>query len=544
MRATAAPRACKAGGNALFGGTWSSSDGPYGVGTTEPSGSIAPWLDAEPTERVAQVEPIATTVAPAPLTIAGAPVGSPVPGRWRGRYQRAIVTIDLVGAVLGVLIATLGRFDHRVTAFDGLYIAFAAGMPVVWLFCAALNRAYESRFLGAGTIEFVRVSRAFLQLTAVVAVIAYVAKVDLSRSVSLGALLITLAISLLGRLALRAELHRRRRVGRATVPVLAVGRTRDIAKFDETLSHNDSAGLRITGACVTSEDTGKLDERGIAVFAGVDSIREAVAESGAETVAVVSSTINGEKLRWISWQLEGTDTDLVVLPGLTEVAGRRLDLQQVGGLPLLYVAQPEFKGIHRILKGGFDRIGALLLILLTAPALFAIALLVRLTSRGPALYRQTRVGKDGKTFQMLKFRSMHVDADRMLADLMCANEVDGGVLFKMKNDPRVTRIGRLLRRFSLDELPQLLNVVAGSMSLVGPRPPLPSEVARYGHDAQRRLLVKPGLTGLWQVSGRSDLTWEESVRLDLRYVENWSLALDVVLLLRTLGAVVKRRGAY
>jgi lipopolysaccharide/colanic/teichoic acid biosynthesis glycosyltransferase len=173
-----------------------------------------------------------------------------------------------------------------------------------------------------------------------------------------------------------------------------------------------------------------------------------------------------------------------------------------------------------------------------------IAVLVRLTSRGHALYRQTRVGKDGKTFQMLKFRSMTVDADRLAVELQEANEVEGDVLFKMKMDPRVTRIGRVLRRYSLDELPQLLNVFAGSMSLVGPRPPLPSEVAKYGYDAQRRLLVKPGLTGLWQVSGRSDLTWEESVRLDLRYVENWSLALDIVLLARTFGAVLRPRGAY
>ena len=178
------------------------------------------------------------------------------------------------------------------------------------------------------------------------------------------------------------------------------------------------------------------------------------------------------------------------------------------------------------------------------PTLLAVALAVRFTSNGHVLYRQTRVGKNGKTFNMLKFRSMQVGADKMVAVLEASNDVEGGVLFKIKNDPRVTPVGRFLRRYSLDELPQLLNMLAGSMSLVGPRPPLPSEVAKYGFDAQRRLLVKPGLTGLWQVSGRSDLSWEESVRLDLRYVENWSLALDMIVLIKTASAVVRSRGAY
>ncbi|HEY2298299.1 MAG TPA: sugar transferase [Jatrophihabitans sp.] len=485
------------------------------------------------------------TLAVVDAPTAAAAVSPATRPQWRGRYQRGVIAVDAIAAALGVAVALIGRFDDVGLLRSGVNPEFAVALPLVWLFCASLNRAYEQRFLGAGTIEFVRVGRAFLQLTAIVAFVAYVTKSDLSRSVSLAALLFTLVGSLLGRLTFRAVLHRRRRAGGAIVPVLAVGNPPDIAAFTDTLHRNRFAGFRFTGACVTSVDSAaELTNHDIPIFAGVDSIRAAVAESGAQTVAVLSSDVTGEKLRWIAWQLEGSDTDLVVLPGLTEVAGRRIDLQQVGGLPLLYVAQPEFEGVHRILKGGFDRIVSALLLVLSAPLLLGIAVLVRLTSRGHALYRQTRVGKDGKTFQMLKFRSMTVDADRLAVELQEANEVEGDVLFKMKMDPRVTRIGRVLRRYSLDELPQLLNVFAGSMSLVGPRPPLPSEVAKYGYDAQRRLLVKPGLTGLWQVSGRSDLTWEESVRLDLRYVENWSLALDIVLLARTFGAVLRPRGAY
>jgi exopolysaccharide biosynthesis polyprenyl glycosylphosphotransferase len=279
------------------------------------------------------------------------------------------------------------------------------------------------------------------------------------------------------------------------------------------------------------------------VLGDVDSIVDSARRVGAHSVAVVAGEISAEKLRWISWQLEGTDTDLIVSPGLTEVGGRRLHIQPVAGLPMLHVDEPEFTGFRRMLKAVFDRVVAGLALLVLSPVLLGIGLVVRLTSRGPALFTQTRVGRDGRTFRMVKFRSMCVDAEAKLDDLAEQNE-SAGVLFKIREDPRVTPVGRVLRRFSIDELPQLINVVTGSMSLVGPRPPLPDEVSRYGDDVRRRLLVQPGLTGLWQISGRSDLSWEESVRLDLRYVENWSLALDMVVLWKTVRAVFRAEGAY
>jgi exopolysaccharide biosynthesis polyprenyl glycosylphosphotransferase len=194
-------------------------------------------------------------------------------------------------------------------------------------------------------------------------------------------------------------------------------------------------------------------------------------------------------------------------------------------------------------KAAFDRIGAGLLLVVASPLLAALAFAVRVGSPGPVLFRQVRVGKNGREFVMYKFRTMHTDAEARLAELRHLNQVDGA-LFKLRDDPRVTRAGRFLRKFSLDELPQLLNVLTGTMSLVGPRPPLPAEVAVYADDVHRRLAVRPGMTGLWQVSGRSDLPWEEAVRLDLRYVENWSLTLDLVILLRTLSAVTRGAGAY
>jgi exopolysaccharide biosynthesis polyprenyl glycosylphosphotransferase len=251
-----------------------------------------------------------------------------------------------------------------------------------------------------------------------------------------------------------------------------------------------------------------------------------------------------EAVRRLGWQLEGTDVSMLLAPRITDVAGPRIHIRPVGGLPLLHVEQPELSGGRRLLKGAFDRTVALVALLLLSPVLVGVGIAIRATSRGPAIFRQTRVGTRGETFTLWKFRTMRVDAEAELETLIAANKHNEGPLFKIDNDPRITSLGKHLRRFSIDELPQLVQVVTGQMSLVGPRPPLPREVIRYEDMVHRRLLVKPGLTGLWQVSGRSDLSWEDSVRLDLQYVENWSLALDISILWRTLAAVLASKGAY
>ncbi|BCJ32958.1 hypothetical protein Athai_04610 [Actinocatenispora thailandica] len=269
----------------------------------------------------------------------------------------------------------------------------------------------------------------------------------------------------------------------------------------------------------------------------------AVAAAEADTVIVLSCPeLDGVALRRLAWQLERVDVDLIVASALIDVAGRTT-IRPVDGLPMLHVDHARLRGSARAAKALVDRFGAALLLLVLAPLLAAVAAAIKLDSPGPVLYRQSRVGRDGAVFAIWKFRSMYVDADARLAELARLDE-GAGVLFKIRDDPRVTRIGRYLRRLSLDELPQLVNVLVGQMSLVGPRPPLPAEVARYPADMLRRLVVKPGLTGLWQVSGRSDLPWEEAIRLDLRYVETWSLSLDLVILLRTVTAVVRTSGAY
>jgi len=274
------------------------------------------------------------------------------------------------------------------------------------------------------------------------------------------------------------------------------------------------------------------------------NILDAAAAVSADTVAVTGSgELTARRLRRLGWQMEGTGIDLVLAPALTDVAGPRIHTRPIAGLPLIHVESPEFSGGRKALKGFVDRAVATFALFLVAPIFLGLAIAIKLDSKGPVFFRQKRVGRHGREFRVFKFRSMVVDADSMQASLSGHNETDG-LMFKMRRDPRVTRIGRVLRKWSLDELPQLVNVFIGDMSLVGPRPPLPTEVAWYDDDVARRLLVKPGITGLWQVSGRSDLSWEDGIRLDLYYVENWSLATDLTILWKTVFAVIRSRGAY
>jgi exopolysaccharide biosynthesis polyprenyl glycosylphosphotransferase len=275
-----------------------------------------------------------------------------------------------------------------------------------------------------------------------------------------------------------------------------------------------------------------------------NAILEAIERCNADAIAVSAGVqLHPQTLRQLGWELANRNVALIMAPALTDIAGPRIHTQQVAGLPLIHVTTPTLEAGQRIAKRLFDICVSATLIVLALPLLAAVALLIKLDSAGPVLFQQERIGLAGKPFNMLKFRSMVVDAEELLAALADKNE-GNGVLFKMRNDPRITRVGGFLRRLSLDELPQLFNVIAGSMSLVGPRPPIAREVEAYEQDVHRRLLVKPGLTGLWQVSGRSNLSWQDSVRLDLYYVENWSLTGDLVILLRTARAVFGGNGAY
>ncbi len=460
---------------------------------------------------------------------------------WLRRYVSALVVIDAVAAVFAAVTA----YEVRLSQGASGYFAFNLAFPVLWVGAAALARAYETPVLGLGSEEFQRIGRAFVGLTAAASFVLYATNAEIARGYVVLALPLVLVLCLVGRYAARKRLHALRRRGEHLHGVIAVGGEHSVADLVTRLRLEQHCGMRVVGACLAAGNGDHMRLLGVPVLGGLDDVVSAVRGSGADTVAVTScADIDPARLRRLTWELEGTDTDLVVAPGLMEVAGPRLHIRPVTGLPLLHVEEPEFSGARRLVKGAVDRVVAAVALLLFSPLLLAIAAGIRLTSPGPAIFRQTRIGKDGREFTMVKFRTMVVDAEARRAELATDNERAEGVLFKIRRDPRITPVGRLLRKLSVDELPQLVNILLGQMSLVGPRPPLPEEAALYEADARRRLLVKPGLTGLWQVSGRSDLTWEEAVRLDLRYVENWSFTLDLMILWKTGGAIMRGRGAY
>jgi exopolysaccharide biosynthesis polyprenyl glycosylphosphotransferase len=281
------------------------------------------------------------------------------------------------------------------------------------------------------------------------------------------------------------------------------------------------------------------------VLGNETDVERALRETNADTVALTATEHLGpEGIRELSWQLHGLDVDLVVSPGVVDVAGPRLTMQPVSGLPLIHVEKPQYSGTKRLQKRAFDILLSVFVLLGALPVIIAAAIAIKLTSRGPVFYRSERIGLDGKPFQMIKLRTMVDGADSKLEALAHVNESEGGVLFKIREDPRVTKVGRILRRYSIDELPQFINVLRKDMSVVGPRPPLRREVDTYDDQVRRRLLVLPGITGLWQVSGRSDLSWEDSVRLDLSYVENWSITGDVLIAAKTVRSVFAGEGAY
>ena len=303
--------------------------------------------------------------------------------------------------------------------------------------------------------------------------------------------------------------------------------------------------MYVVGACVQDVPVGEEVAPGVPVLGGVTDLADSAERVGADVVALTGAGLGPATIRELGWALEGTGRDLVMVPGLTEVAGPRLQVTPVDGLPMMWVERPTLRGYKRILKRGVDTVTSGLMLLLLSPVFAVIGLLIKLDSRGPVFFTQTRYGKSGQPFRIWKFRSMSTGADDQHVQLMAdTGGGEGQLFFKVKSDPRVTKVGKVLRKLSLDELPQLINVATGTMSLVGPRPQVQHEVAAYDGATRRRLLVKPGMTGLWQVSGRSDLSPEDGVRLDLYYVENWSLAMDFAIIGRTAYTVLRGHGAY
>ncbi|MFF7530375.1 sugar transferase [Streptomyces bobili] len=470
---------------------------------------------------------------------------SPPAIEWEQRYRRTVIINDTVTTAF--VVAAIGNFFGARDAanWHEKWGILAFGTELLVLGALAVSRAWSPAVLGQGAEEFRRLGRSLFAATVVLALGGIALT---SRNIKLWIFVAIPAIALVtmtSRYVLRLWLHRQRKEGRCLRPVLAAGSpatVRDLINRTRKFPH---LGWRVDAVCTTDGrglDGDQLD--GVPVVGRLADVADHVRHDGYRVVAVTPDPHwSPDRLQRLAWNLEGSDAEMIVAPVLMEVAGPRLHVDAVLGIPLLRVSMPTFSGGRHAVKGVVDRMGAAILLVLFAPLMVFVALIVMVDSRGGAFYRQRRVGKDGREFTIVKFRTMVAGADRARDALADRNE-GAGLLFKLRRDPRVTGVGAVLRRYSIDELPQLFNVLTGSMSLVGPRPPLPEESAAYGPVIRRRLLVKPGLTGLWQISGRSDLSWEEAVRLDLRYVEDWSLALDTVILWKTLRAVLYGQGAY
>lgn len=493
-----------------------------------------------------------TGALPATGAAAPSPGGSAI-RRWQHQYSHHLRISDTLIVCASVLLAQYVRFGeiantsgYSDVAMTMLSFLFAA----LWLSSLAVFQTRSPRVIGAGIDEYRRIGSASFWTFGIIAMVTLLAKVDLAR----GYLAIALPVGTMGLLGSRSlwrkHIRQMRANGQCQTTVLAIGDRKAVSHLAHELSRNPLDGYLVVGVCIPGYgpprgNTITLGGRAVPILGDVTHAVAAINSCGADTVAVTQTDHFGmHGIRELMWQLETMDVDVVVSPGVMDVAEARLTLRPTAGMPLLHVEKPQYEGTQRFQKQVFDFLFSLAALIATAPVLVAAAVAVKLTSKGPVFYPSERIGIDGKPFRMLKFRTMVDGADTQIEHLLALNESAGGVLFKMREDPRVTPVGKILRRFSIDELPQFINVLKGDMSVVGPRPPLRREVDNYDGDVKRRLLVKPGVSGLWQVSGRSDLSWEESVRLDLSYVDNWSMSGDLMIIAKTVKAVLTSHGAY
>lgn len=472
--------------------------------------------------------------------------------RWQRRYTANLLIADTAVVCGAVLLAQFIRFgqaslapgteDHSATVYSVL-------IAMLWLSALAGFHARSTKIVGRGIEEYRRVVEGSLWTFVTIALAELLFKLELAR----GYLAVALPAGIIGLLLVRSLVRKhvaRARVnGRYRTAVLAVGRTGAIARLADEFERNPSDGMEIVGACVPG--SGSAGEplpsgchKGIPILGDETAILEAIDACSADTVAIVGTDhLDVHEIRKLTWKLEPTGVNLVVSPGVLDIAISRLAVLPVAGLPLLQIGRPQYRDARRFQKRAFDFCFALAALMAALPILLLAAVAIKLSSKGPIFYSSQRIGLGGKPFGMLKLRTMVPDADKMLASLLDSNEC-GGQMFKIRDDPRITPVGRFLRRFSIDELPQFINVLRQEMSVVGPRPlfTLPGE--QFDGDSEHRLLVKPGITGLWQVSGRSDLAWADAMRLDLSYVDNCSMTSDLVIIAKTVRSVFERRGAY
>lgn len=458
-----------------------------------------------------------------------------------------VSVLDVVIILVAIVLAAILRFgnsvDRSVSGFGTLdYVYFSAVLGVFWIGGLHIAQCYQHTLFGLGSEEFRRVARATFGVFGAIAIVALLFRVSIARGYLAIAFPLGLAMLLIERLLVRRWVVRQRLDGALCDRALIIGTPVEVRHAAAGIAQNPAAGYRTVAVSVVGQiDPGFVLSDGTEVenLGDIDDVR--ALDGRIDTLIVAGqSAISRTSLRRIGWQLEGTGMQLALASQMTDVAGPRIHRRPIEGLPLMSVESPTYSGTKFIAKRVVDIVLSGMALVALSPVFAIVALLIYLEDHGPVLFRQIRVGANGKLFRITKFRSMATDAEARLAEF----EGSGLPMWKLKDDPRVTRVGKFIRAYSIDELPQLLDVLIGHMSLVGPRPQQPSEVETYEDHVHRRLNVKPGVTGPWQVGGRSDLTWEQTVQKDLYYVENWSLTGDLAIMLKTVRAVAAKDGAY
>ena len=471
---------------------------------------------------------------------------------WQRRLLLNLLVTDTLVVAGSVFLGQYVRFGSTLSSIPYANIVVSGLSLLVvacWLIALASVRARSPRVLGSGIEEYRRVVAASFATFGAIAIAALLLKVDIPR----GYLAIGLPVGVFGlivsRWMWRRYLVHARRRGRYQTTVLLVGERSAALHFAEEMTEDAANGYQVSGVTIPGygQPRGEaimMNGREVPILGDENYVLHAISACEADTVAIAGTEHFGVKgIQRLIWDLESKGVDLMVSTGVMDVALSRLVLRPTAGVPVMHIEKPLYQGAKKFQKRFFDVAFSATALMLISPILMIVALAIKLTSRGPVFYSAERIGIDGRPFQMLKFRTMVQDADKMLDRLLDSNEGEG-LLFKIRDDPRITPVGSLLRRLSIDELPQFINSLRGQMSVVGPRPPLRREVEGYDRDVSRRLLVKPGITGLWQVSGRSDLAWDKAVRLDLAYVDNWSMIGDLFIIMKTLVAVLRHEGAY
>jgi exopolysaccharide biosynthesis polyprenyl glycosylphosphotransferase len=480
------------------------------------------------------------------------PAGVFARASWQRRYAARLRVTDTLVVCAAVGLAHWVRFGltFNPAAYPRYFVlTFSLLFAIGWLYALASFRTRSPRVIGHGFDEYRRVISASFWTFGAIAIVTLLLRADIAR----GYLAVALPAGAVGLVVTRNLWRRyianRRSAGRFGTSVLLFGDVDAVVEVGAEMTKNPRDGHEIVGVGVPGygDPRGEhlaIGGRQVPIIGGEAWVVDAIHACGADTVTITGANSFGSRgIRRLVWDLEPMGVDLVLATGVADVALSRLVMRPVAGLPLLHVEKPQYRGTKRFQKRAFDICFALAVLIVVSPILLLAAIAVKMFDRGPVLYSAERIGINGEPFLMYKFRTMVQDADKQLTGLLSANESDGA-LFKIRHDPRVTPVGAVLRKFSIDELPQFFNVLRNEMSVVGPRPPLRREADTYDCDVSRRLLVKPGITGLWQVSGRSDLAWSEAVRLDLSYVDNWSMVGDLLIVLKTVGAVLERKGAY